>query len=162
MTDIVMRMLVGMSWRDSAICKGKPTWMFFDGDGETFSQKTEREKLVKAMCAVCPVTEQCLEDGKSLDGIWGGLTAAERRGRRRTTVQLERPFVQLTPQQTETQSPDATQWTVIETNGQHCIWQRESPHTWHGYEWGVVRSGMLTSIHSDLDGAYCAYGILIQ
>ena len=159
-----MRMLVGMSWRDQAACKGKPTWMFFDSEGETFAEKTEREKAVKAMCAVCPVTEQCLEDGKNLDGIWGGLTAAERRGRRRHTVQLERPFVQQheTSPSVQATSGDATQWTVIETNGTHSIWQRESSSTWHGYEWGVVRSGILTTTHSDLESAYCAYGILIQ
>lgn len=151
-----------MSWRDRAVCKGKPTWMFFDGDSETFAEKTKREKAVKAMCAVCPVTEPCLEDGKTLDGIWGGLTAAERRGRRRQTVILERPFVQSAPQDNEPVPSHATQWTVIETNGTHCIWQRDSTTTWHGYEWGVVRSGILTSTHHDLYEAYAEYGRMLR
>lgn len=160
-------MLAVMSWRDSAACKGKPASLFFDHDGETYPEKMEREATAKALCAICPVTAECLEDGKHLDGIWGGLTAAERRGRRRTTVVLERPFVQpqdsdLTTQATSTVSGDAIMWTVIETNGTHCIWQRDSEHTWHGFEWGVVRSGILTSVHDDLSAAYAAYGILLE
>lgn len=144
-----------MSWRDRAACRGKPNWLFFDHDQETHAEKTEREATAKAICAVCPVTAECLEDGKNLEGIWGGLTAAERRGRRRHTVVLERPFV-------EDASLDANPWTVIETNGTHFIWQRDSLTVWHGCEWGVARNGTLISTHDDLSAAYAAYGRLLE
>lgn len=145
-----------MSWRDFAACRGKPSQLFFDRDGETYTEKMVRESEAKALCAVCPVTAECLEDGRNLDGIWGGLTAAERRGRRRMVVVLGRPFV-------EEPSGDATEtWTVIETNGTHSVWQRETKRTWHGFEWGVVRNGLLTTVHDDLNAAYAAYGRLLE
>lgn len=144
-----------MSWRDFAACRGKPSYLFFDHDGETYAEKMQRETTAKALCAVCPVTEECLEDGKNLDGIWGGLSAAERRGRRRPVIVLERPFV-------EEPSGDATEWTVIETNGTHFIWQRDSDKTWHGFEWGVACNGLLATVHDDLNAAYAAYGRLLE
>lgn len=146
-----------MSWRDHAACRGKPNWLFFDNDEETYAEKVEREAAAKAICAVCPVTAECLEDGKNLDGIWGGMTSAERRGRRRHTIVLERPFVEEA-----TPNPDANPWTVIETNGTHFIWQRDSVTTWHGFEWGVARGGTLVSTHDDLGAAYSAYGRLLE
>lgn len=34
----------------------------------------------KRICAGCPITDECLRLGlDELDGVWGGLTAAERR-----------------------------------------------------------------------------------
>jgi WhiB family redox-sensing transcriptional regulator len=144
-----------MSWRLRAACRGKPNWLFFDRDQETHAEKTEREATAKALCAVCPVTVQCLEEGRNLDGIWGGLTAAERRRKRRHTIVLERPFV-------EHSSTDGSPWTVIETTGRCSIWQRDSVSVWHGCEWGVVRDETLISVHDDLSAAYAAYGRLIQ
>ena len=57
-----------------AACKGADTSVFFphseNGGGEA-----------KAICATCPVAEQCLEyaiQSHQPDGVWGGLTAVER------------------------------------------------------------------------------------
>lgn len=35
----------------------------------------------KAICAPCPIKAQCLSLGDGLDGIWGGMTKAERESR---------------------------------------------------------------------------------
>lgn len=153
-----------MTWRTYAACRGKPNWLFFDNDDETYAEKVEREKMAKALCAVCPVVDECLEDGKNQEGIWGGLTTAERRGKRRHSTVLERPFVEALKSDldTESASDDANPWTVIETNGTHCIWQRDTKKTWHGFEWGVARNGLLSTVHDDLNAAYAAYGRLVE
>lgn len=150
-------MLFPMSWRQQAACLGKPAHLFFGSDEETPEERQSRESTAKAVCATCPVTEPCLEEGRYEEGIWGGLTVGERRGRRRIHIILERPIVTVTDQPT-----DANPWTVIETNGTHAIWQRETMQTWHGAEWGIARNGILTTTHDDLDAAYAAYGRLLE
>jgi WhiB family transcriptional regulator, redox-sensing transcriptional regulator len=57
-----------------AACKGTDTAVFFPVS-ETFAGEA------KAICAACPVAEQCLEyaiETHQPDGVWGGLTAVER------------------------------------------------------------------------------------
>ncbi|MGO9875071.1 MAG: WhiB family transcriptional regulator [Acidimicrobiia bacterium] len=59
---------------DEAACKGVDTTVFFPVS-ETFAGQA------KAICATCPVSEQCLEyaiQTRQPDGVWGGLTAVER------------------------------------------------------------------------------------
>jgi len=59
---------------DEAACKGTDTTVFFPVS-ETFAGGA------KAICATCPVSEQCLEyaiQTRQPDGVWGGLTAVER------------------------------------------------------------------------------------
>jgi WhiB family redox-sensing transcriptional regulator len=69
-------------WRALAACRGVPEDIFF-------AHAEEESKIVaaKAVCASCPVREECLAyalDLNQTEGIWGGLTPAERRRRRRT------------------------------------------------------------------------------
>jgi WhiB family redox-sensing transcriptional regulator len=73
---------------EQASCLGLDSDMFFPGPWEDPSP-------AKAVCAVCPVRAECLAAAlarREPDGIWGGLTATERRvdarrrrRRRRTT-----------------------------------------------------------------------------
>jgi WhiB family redox-sensing transcriptional regulator len=70
-----------------AACKGTDTSVFFPVS-DTFAGEA------KAICAACPVAEQCLEYAVQThqpDGIWGGLTAVERHRliRRRQKVARE-------------------------------------------------------------------------
>jgi WhiB family redox-sensing transcriptional regulator len=74
-----------VTWRDLARCRGVDPEIFYpsaDSDG----------REAKAICALCPVREPCLEyalAAREKDGIWGGLTARERRRlvrRRRKTA----------------------------------------------------------------------------
>jgi WhiB family redox-sensing transcriptional regulator len=150
-------MLSNMSWRQNAACLGKPAHLFFGSDTETSKEQQQREAVAKAICAVCPVVEPCLEEGRYEEGIWGGLTVGERRGRRRLHIVLERPIVMQ-----ENEPVGVNPWTVIETNGTHAIWQRDTNTTWHGFEWGIARKGILTTVHDDLNEAYVAYGRLLE
>lgn len=68
-------------WRKDAACKGKDTNLWFPARGDYL---TARE--AKAICATCPVRQECLDDGlREKVGIRGGLSEKERqrmRGRR--------------------------------------------------------------------------------
>lgn len=63
------------TWRSLARCRGADPTIFHpvnDDDAEE----------AKAICALCPVREPCLEyaiAAREKDGVWGGLTARERR-----------------------------------------------------------------------------------
>lgn len=63
------------NWRDLAACKGMAVNLFYPGRGES-------SKEAKATCAVCPVSEQCLEAAMAQPetfGVWGGLSERQRR-----------------------------------------------------------------------------------
>lgn len=67
-------------WRQSAACRDEDPELFFPvSDMGPGAQQTAR---AKAVCARCPVREQCLDYAveNGLDhGIFGGLTERERR-----------------------------------------------------------------------------------
>lgn len=79
-------------WRNQAACKGLDPEIFFSSDAfESKQEKDEREVAAKAVCAACPVREQCLDYALRAGeryGIWGGLTELERR-----SLQRRRPDV---------------------------------------------------------------------
>lgn len=63
-------------WAGYANCLGLDPDMFFP-------QPYEDPAPAKAVCQGCVVREECLLAAlarRELDGIWGGLTATERRG----------------------------------------------------------------------------------
>jgi WhiB family redox-sensing transcriptional regulator len=65
------------AWRMHSRCVGEDPEIFFKGGGTTAK--------AKAICAACPVRQECLELGLEHDerfGIWGGLTWAERKALR--------------------------------------------------------------------------------
>jgi hypothetical protein len=67
--------LVDRSWHARAACRGADPVLFF-------AEQTEDE--AKLLCRSCPVRLDCLEAGLGEPwGVWGGLTARERRGERR-------------------------------------------------------------------------------
>jgi WhiB family transcriptional regulator, redox-sensing transcriptional regulator len=66
---------MNLSWRLKGACRGLDPAIFYpvseDDAGEA-----------KAVCAVCPVREACLEfalANREHDGVWGGATERERR-----------------------------------------------------------------------------------
>lgn len=75
------------AWRRLAACKGLDPALFHPEDGDLAGVEAARE-----ICARCPVRPACLEHAlaaREPDGIWGGLTARERRRelrRRRRTA----------------------------------------------------------------------------
>lgn len=79
------------AWQHQGACRqGDPELFFHESErGRTRQQKVAS---AKAICADCPVIQECLEHGVSAQepyGIWGGLTVEERRSelRRRQRAQ---------------------------------------------------------------------------
>ena len=74
-----------MRWTDNAACKGKGH-LFFEDDHLTIVRKA------KAVCATCPVVDQCLMYAMDNNefGVWGGMTANERKNHRRREKRREK------------------------------------------------------------------------
>ena len=63
------------SWRSRARCRGVDPLVFHPVNEDDSAE-------AKAICALCPVREACLEyaiAAREKDGVWGGLDARERR-----------------------------------------------------------------------------------
>lgn len=73
----------GQAWQRRAACRGPESSLFFPSSlAETRSDREAREATAKAICAVCPVTVECLDYALRIReplGIWGGLNEVERR-----------------------------------------------------------------------------------
>lgn len=68
-------------WQYDAACQGLDSAHFFSPDAERGARRRSREAGAKAVCATCPVVQQCLEHALSARepyGVWGGLTEHER------------------------------------------------------------------------------------
>lgn len=62
-------------WRDESSCKGMPAAIFFVERGES-------DRPAKAICATCPVKQQCLDfalESGEQHGVWGGTSERQRR-----------------------------------------------------------------------------------
>ncbi len=71
-----------LDWQVHAACRGMSVDLFYNGDNERGARKRQRDSTAKAICANCPVMTQCLTWALSVgepNGVWGGLTTAERR-----------------------------------------------------------------------------------
>lgn len=69
-------------WKDRASCSGVSHRLFFP----TSDTPQRLVAKAKAVCARCPVAEECLEyafETNQVSGIWGGTTEDERRSLRR-------------------------------------------------------------------------------
>lgn len=70
-------------WQYLGACRGQDTSIFFaPSHFERRDEKRAREARAKALCAVCPVREECLEYALRIrepHGVWGGLNESERR-----------------------------------------------------------------------------------
>ncbi|WP_306189098.1 WhiB family transcriptional regulator [Streptomyces sp. MK5] len=69
-----------MNWRERGACRFEDPELFFPlGDGLLSLRQTEE---ARAVCRRCPVLRECrtfaLRNGE-YDGVWGGMTAGERR-----------------------------------------------------------------------------------
>jgi len=75
-----------VDWRHHAACVGYDEDLFFPL-GSTEASDAEGDRA-KAVCGSCPVRKSCLEWAPEVgvdDGIFGGLTAGERRALKRRT-----------------------------------------------------------------------------
>ena len=71
------------SWQHRAACRGPQAAVFFPPPHfERKRDRLERERRAKAICASCPVINQCLDYALTIrepHGIWGGLNEVERK-----------------------------------------------------------------------------------
>ena len=71
---------VPADWRTLAACRGLDPDLFFPERGDSFTARN-----AQAVCAACPVAEQCLEfaiEVGETEGIWGGLSGRQLRQER--------------------------------------------------------------------------------
>ncbi len=69
-------------WRSAAACRDSDSGLFFPESASDVAKVA----AAKAVCATCPVQEECLAFAVELnqtEGIWGGRTPSERRTIRR-------------------------------------------------------------------------------
>ena len=80
-------------WQLDGACREADPRIFFHPEGERGPSRRKRDEAAVAICAGCPVIEQCRQHGLSVQepyGVWGGLTEdareefykAERKARR--------------------------------------------------------------------------------
>lgn len=84
-------------WHSEAVCRRDEAGLFFAPSKEPTAARLAREEAAKRVCARCPVMVECREHALLQPepyGVWGGLTAAERRvvltRRRRREAELQR------------------------------------------------------------------------
>ena len=68
-------------WQYEGACQDLPSEMFFHPEGERGPRRRNRENAAKAVCATCPVIQQCRDQALSIQepyGIWGGLSEDDR------------------------------------------------------------------------------------
>ena len=69
-------------WQYRGACRDLDTSLFFHPEGERGSTRRRRAAAAKAICAKCPVLEQCREHALRVQepyGVWGAMTEEERR-----------------------------------------------------------------------------------
>lgn len=69
-------------WHSDAACRRDEAGLFFAPSKEPTASRLRREQAAKQVCAGCPVLLECREHALMQPepyGVWGGLTAAERR-----------------------------------------------------------------------------------
>lgn len=69
-------------WHTEAVCHRDEAGLFFAPSKEPTAARLSREQAAKRVCARCPVLVECREHALVQPepyGVWGGLTAAERR-----------------------------------------------------------------------------------
>jgi len=70
------------TWRVAALCRGDDAVFFFAPSHlERKEERGIRETNARALCARCPVRDECLEFALSSGephGIWGGLNELQR------------------------------------------------------------------------------------
>jgi WhiB family redox-sensing transcriptional regulator len=71
-------------WQQSARCRGLPSDVFFPEEQDSRRLRRVQEAAAKQICAGCPVIADCREHALRAPekyGVWGALTARERRTR---------------------------------------------------------------------------------
>ena len=97
-----------MDWRFRAACRGSDPELFFPvgTSGPALVQLAD----AKSVCRRCPVSIECrtwaLETGQDA-GVWGGMSAGERRAKRRRDRRDRRDLYLVRARCSAPQPPDA-------------------------------------------------------
>jgi len=68
-------------WQYDGACREVEPTLFFHPEGERGSARRRRAEAAKAVCATCPVLQQCREHALTVRepyGVWGGMSEDER------------------------------------------------------------------------------------
>lgn len=68
-------------WQLVGSCRDADPTLFFHPEGERGPARRNRDAAAKAVCASCPVLDQCREHALAVRepyGVWGGLTEDDR------------------------------------------------------------------------------------
>lgn len=68
-------------WQFEGACRGADPTIFFHPEGERGPSRENRDAAAKAVCAGCPVLQECAEHALRVRepyGVWGGMTEDER------------------------------------------------------------------------------------
>jgi WhiB family redox-sensing transcriptional regulator len=71
-------------WQLQGACRGSDPELFFHPEGERGPARANRELAAKAICASCPVLQQCAAHAllvREPYGVWGGMSEEEREAR---------------------------------------------------------------------------------
>jgi WhiB family redox-sensing transcriptional regulator len=81
-------LVTSYAWQNDGLCRQLPTDVFFDSERARGHRRELREEAAKRVCRRCPVIAECREHALAAEdfGVWGGLTARERREIRGTLV----------------------------------------------------------------------------
>ncbi|WP_270888740.1 WhiB family transcriptional regulator [Pedococcus sp. 5OH_020] len=69
------------AWQERGACRSTDPEQFFAAEAERGRSRSSRERAAKALCAVCPVLQACLDHAMAVRepyGVWGGTTPQER------------------------------------------------------------------------------------
>lgn len=68
-------------WQYEGKCREADSTLFFHPEGERGAARRRRAEAAKAICATCPVIEECRDHSLAVRepyGVWGGLSEEER------------------------------------------------------------------------------------
>jgi WhiB family transcriptional regulator, redox-sensing transcriptional regulator len=68
-------------WQMEGACRDTGSTIFFHPEGERGPARRNRDAAAQAVCATCPVLQQCREHALRVRepyGVWGGLTEDDR------------------------------------------------------------------------------------
>lgn len=68
-------------WQLEGSCRTADPRLFFHPEGERGPARRDRDAAAQAVCAACPVLQQCRRHAMAVKepyGVWGGLTEDDR------------------------------------------------------------------------------------
>jgi WhiB family transcriptional regulator, redox-sensing transcriptional regulator len=85
-------------WQFQGTCRHVDPAVFFHPEGERGPARRRRDDAAKAVCATCPVVNQCRQHALTVRepyGVWGGMTEQEREAHYAATAKARRSAVSV-------------------------------------------------------------------